>query len=309
MTALALAASCGFGAPSASPPDTAPTGDGPPVDGSTDAPPAATCLERWRDGTIAFGTPAQIAALSSPDVDRDPYLMPDERTIFFSTYRSGASNGDVYFATRLSVTAPFGTPVRRDDISSDDADTRFSMSSDELTSVFGSNRDVTQGNFDVWLATRMNKAAPFLFVQGGVSNINSGNDEHDPELSADGQRLYLAVGNPQRIAVSQRTSPIGQFGSAQELSALFSNTGDADPSLSPDERIILFSSRRDGGDADHHYATRADKNAAFGTPVIVPTINSNEDDGDPAVSADGCRLYFASDRSGNWELYVASMTP
>ncbi|HSK00957.1 MAG TPA: hypothetical protein VK932_06940 [Kofleriaceae bacterium] len=309
--ALSLAAGCGFGAPSISPPDTVPTGDGMPADGPTDAPPAASCIPRWRDGTVALGTPSLITELGSPAVDRDPYLMPDELTIYFSTYRNGASNGDVYFATRPSLTAPFGAPVRRDDISSDDADTRFSMSADELTAVVGSNRDGTQGNFDVWLATRANTAAPFQFVQGGVSNINSSNDEHDPELSADGQRLYLAVGSPQRIAVSQRSSSIGAFGNVQELSALFSDTGDADPSLSSDELLIVFSSRRRASsDADLYYAIRTDKNGTFETPIRVPTVNSNTaNDGDPTVSRDGCRLYFASDRSGNWELYVASMTP
>jgi hypothetical protein len=308
---LALAAGCGFGAPSVSPPDTAPTGDDPPADGPADAPPAVSCLPRWRDGTVTFGTPMQIAELASPQVDRDPYLMPDELTIFFSTYRNGTSNGDVFAATRSSITAPFGAPVRRDDISSDDEDTRFSMSDDELTAVIGSNRDGTQGNFDVWLATRATTAGPFQFVQGGVSNVNSGNDEHDPELSADGQRLYLAVGSPQRIAVSQRSSPIGAFGSVQELPALFSDTGDADPSLSPDELLIVFSSRRRAGsDADLYYAMRTDKNGTFETPLRVPAVNSNTaNDGDPTVSRDGCRLYFASDRSGNWELYVASMTP
>jgi Tol biopolymer transport system component len=314
--ALAVAAGCGFGAPSVSPPDTAPTKDGPPADGPTDgppdAPPAASCLPRWRDGTVTLGTPSLIAELASPQVDRDPYLMPDELTIFFSTYRNGTSNGDVFVATRPSLTAPFGTPVRRDDISSDNEDTRFSMSADELTAVVGSSRDGTVGNVDVWLATRMNKNAPFLgYFQVGVQNVNSPDNEHDPELSADGQRLYLAVGSPQRIAVSQRSSPGGAFGSVQPLTELFSNTGDADPSLSPDELVIVFSSRRrGGGDADLYYAIRTDKNAAFGTPIRVPTVNANNaNDGDPTVSRDGCRLYFASDRSGNWDLYVASVMP
>lgn len=311
---LALAAGCGFGAPSISTPDTPPAGDGPIVDGLTDAPPAATCLPRWRDGSVAFGTPMQIAELASPEVDRDPYLMPDELTIFFSTYRSGTQNGDIYSATRSSITAAFDTPRRRDDLSSAAADTRFSMSADELTAIVGSNREGTEGNVDVWLATRVTKQMPFVgYSQTGVQALNTAGDEHDPELSADGQRIYVAVGDPQRIAVSQRTGLTNMFDSVQELPELLSNTGDADPSLSPDELLIVFSSRRRAsGDGDVYYATRTDKDGAFATPAPVPGVNvDTANDGDPSVSRDGCRLYFASDRSGNnnWELYVATMTP
>ncbi len=317
VAALAVAAGCSFGSPSLGPgdgpppPDTGPTDDGPLVDGPIDAPPVTACTQRWRAGTVTLGAPVQIAELSSPAVDRDPSLMPNELTIYFSTYRDGTLNGDVFVATRPSIAAAFGTPQRQNDISSDAADTRFSMSADELTAVVGSNRAGTEGNVDVWLATRPTKMAPFLgYMQTGVSNINGPNDEHDPELSADGQRMYLAVGSPQRIAMSQRSSTTGAFGSVQELSELFSNTGDADPALSPDELLIIYSSRRGGGsDGDLYFATRTDKDAAFGTPVRVPAINSNKDDGDPALSPDGCRLYFASDTSGDWELYVASVTP
>lgn len=46
------------------------------------------------------------------------------------------------------------------------------------------------------------------------------------------------------------------------------------------------------------YATRQQSGDAFSTAAhIVPSVNSDFEDGDPALSADGCELYFASTRS------------
>ena len=270
-------------------------------------------MERWHAGSVAFGTPTQVAGLAAAEVDRDPFLTADELTIYFSTERPGAQNGDVFSATRASLTAPFGTPQRAAGISSANYDSRFSMTSNELIAVVSSDRSGTEGSSDIWLASRADKAAAFgPFEQTmGLPNVNTSGSELDPEISADGLRIYLAVGSPQRIVVSERSSPGSTFGSVQPIPALISNMGDADPTLSSDERIIVFASARGGGGSDLYYATRADKNATFAVPIRVPAaVNSDSaSDGDPALSADGCRLYFASTRSGNWELYVAAMTP
>jgi Tol biopolymer transport system component len=318
IVALAFAAGCGFTPPGAAPiedappPDTIPS-DGPGSDGLTDGPPA-TCLERWRNGTVTLGAPARLTELGSTAMDRDPFVSPDELAIYFSTYRNGTQNGDVFAATRASISAAFDPPARRDDISSPSGDSRFSMTSDGMLGIVASDRAGTEGNSDVWIATRMDASAPFgTFGKTEIDNINTVNTELDPELSADGLQIYLAIGSPQRIAVSVRPSTSSSFGSAQQIDPLFSDMGDADPSVSPDELVIVFASRRTTGGGDGNgdvwYARRPTRAAAFGAPVRVPAVNSANGDGDPALSADGCRLYFASDRTGDWELFVAAVTP
>ena len=304
-----LAAGCGFRSP-ASGIDGPLSPDGPPTDGVFDGPPAASCLERWHAGTVAFGAPTQIAELASSDTDRDPFLTSDELTIYFSSYRTPAQNGDVFTAERSSIGSAFGTPQRSLEISSTDTDSRFSMTSSELIAVVASDRDGTQGGNDIWLASRANKAAPFVaFLQTtGLPNINGPGGELDPELSADGLRLYLTAGSPRRVVMSERGSLSSTFGSLQQIPALYSGMDDADPSLSPDERIIVFTSHRGNGDADLLYATRADKDATFSAPARLD-ISSADHDGDAWISPSGCRLYFTSDRGGNFDLYVASMTP
>jgi Tol biopolymer transport system component len=311
----ALASGCGFGSPSASPDGQPPPPDpdAPSTDGGIDGPPAVSCLARWYDGTVAFEPPTQIAELAAPEMDRDPFLSRDELTLYFASYRSPAQNGDIFTATRSAIGSPFSAPQRDTGISSSATDSRFSMTSSELVAVLASDRNGTEGNSDIWIASRLLKTLPFgSFMQAtGMPNINSPDNERDPELSADGLHLYLSAGSPQRIVVSSRSNLGGSFGSVQPLANLAGGSGDdADPALSSDERVIVFASTRGNGDGDLYYATRADKNAAFGTPARMPDVNVNSaNEGDPFLSPDGCRLYFASDRAGssNWELYVASM--
>lgn len=306
----ALAAGCGFSSPSSSPDGQPPSPDA-PSDGGSDGPPAGPCLARWYDGTVALAAPTLVAGLGSLAVDRDPFLTPDELTIYFSTERNVVTSGDVYTATRTSLTAPFSVPLRDGDLSSMGYDSRFTMTANQLIGVVASSRTGGEGDNDLWISTRANtsdKFANFDRSTMGLSNINSNASELDPEISADGLRIYLAIDNPQRIVVAERSNLGSTFGNSKQIAELFSNKSDADPSLSPDERIIVFASARDNGNTDLFYATRADKNATFSTPVRL-AISSINGDGDPFLSSDGCRLYFASDRSGNWELYVASVTP
>lgn len=82
----------------------------------------------------------------------------------------------------------------------------------------------------------------------------------------------------------------------------------ATPRLSPDELTIYFTSAdaTNSTGSDLYRATRASKAAAFGTPSVMTTQSSPQNDNDPSVSADDLTLFFHSARSGNAELYWAS---
>jgi Tol biopolymer transport system component len=161
---------------------------------------------------------------------------------------------------------------------------------------------------------------PFGMVkQGDVKMLDTTDPEYDPWISADGKTLYYApspVGLPQSIAVATRTSTTVQFTSSSRVDELYSGSGDGDPTLSPDQLIILFSSQRPPPNAavtplgvNLWYAVRPQPDVAFGAPAPVPGVNSDGNDGDPHLSADGCRLYFSSDRAGTYDLYVATVQP
>ena len=85
--------------------------------------------------------------------------------------------------------------------------------------------------------------------------------------------------------------------------------GDADPTLTADERVLVFSSNRNGGagGTDLWYSVRAERDRPFSTPVLVPNVNSTTNDGDPHLSEDGCRLYLASDRQNDFDIYQSTL--
>jgi Tol biopolymer transport system component len=93
-----------------------------------------------------------------------------------------------------------------------------------------------------------------------------------------------------------------------------SGNTDADPALSPHERIIVFTSKRPAGTGlgatNLWYSTRPSATADFAPPKLIPSVNSDQEDGDPVLSADGCELYFASTRvGGKHHLFRAQVTP
>lgn len=73
-----------------------------------------------RLGPASYGAPEPMTELWSGTLDADTVLTPDERIVYFRTERGG--NGDIFRATRTSVTEPFGTPVRVDEVSGADSE-------------------------------------------------------------------------------------------------------------------------------------------------------------------------------------------
>ena len=72
----------------------------------------------------------------------------------------------------------------------------------------------------------------------------------------------------------------------------------------------IYASNRTGagaGGSNLWYATRSSASGTFGAPKPVPDVNGGTNDGDPWLSLDGCRLYWASDRSGDFDVYTGTI--
>lgn len=315
---LAAAAGCKFTPGEVAPRDAPAVDDVLALDGDLDAEPDApsTCNARWRDGTIQFDTPIPVPNINSSVYDRDPYLSADEMTLWFSSGRPGGTGGTVYIAKRTTPTGMFGNPQIDDDFDSDDDETKLSMTEDRLYAVVGSNR-TGSAMIDVWASSRATVNDNWsMLARTDLMDVNTGSDDHDPTISSDGLRLYLApIGGGQHLAVATRADRGDPFGTPTTITELVSGTGDADPSPTPDERVLLFSSNQTGVSGDPAppnvwYATRASSTGTFDPPKLVPDINTDMPEGDPHLSADGCRIYFARDiGSGDFDIFVATAMP
>jgi len=113
---------------------------------------------------------------------------------------------------------------------------------------------------------------------------------------------------------ANRASTSLPFTTSTLVMELASSAEDGYPAISPDQLVIYFASARAGGagNFDIWRASRTSTSTAFGAPVRVTELATANDDIPTWISADLCRLYFMSDRSGgmgNLDIYVASRSP
>lgn len=319
-------AACGFQGARAVPEDGAPMIDASPgVDGAVadaaiDAgPETRTCMQRWFDHQPMLDAPAKITELSTGADERDPWISQDGQRLYFGRDPGNKGLSDIYLAQRAMNGGPFNAPVPQDNLNTSDDESRAALTNDELRLVLSGNHG---GSFQIYITRRNNKAEPFGSpTQDGLAMVNGPNSQtphHDPFLTNGGKTIYYApdppgAGEAQHIWFATRASVDGTFGPPAKVPVINGDdktVADADPALSADERLIVFASTRPGslGVNDLYYATRATATDNFGPVAKIPTVSTNSDDGDPMLSDDGCDLYFASNRAGNYDLYVAHMT-
>ena len=305
MIVAAWLAACGFsGNPAAidggAPADAGP-GDpdaGPTLDGAA-ADARSSCTARWLAGPT-FAPPVPVTAVNSAAAEADPFITADELAIYFAR----ASN--VFAATRPTAGDAFATPTQVMGLSSSSNESKATLTADGLTAFVNSARPGGEGNTDLWRGTRNATSDAWVMDQIGLAQVNTSGEQWDPHVSGDGLRLYLAPGgSPQYIAVASRISTAAAFGPTVPIGEILSSAVDNDPSLTGDERVIAWSSLRTG-ERRMHYATRSGPTAMFDSPQLLPGDFQVNDDG-AAISADGCRLYFVTDRGGGRDIYVAEL--
>ena len=248
----------------------------------------------WKLGAIEW-----IAELSSPLIEGDPFLDADGLTIYFASTRDN-NQWDTFQALRSGFGAKFGGVSKLAIANSSASDVGYSLSDDRLTAFISSNRG--GGGVDLYRATR-EKPGDALSGFSVVTGASTSGDDYDARLSSDGARLYYSIFNwPGRSSqdIALATASGGGFSAPQPLAGVNSDAADASPSLTRDERLIVFASDRSGGAGgnDLWYATRSVAGGTFNAPAPMPVVNGADEEREPFISGDGCELFFASDRGG-----------
>lgn len=143
----------------------------------------------------AWGAPARIEALSTASADLGPHPAPGGGLHLCSDRPDAAAQGgfDVFFAEDADpTTGAYSLPLPVATMSSPSNDCMFMVRSDGLEAVFNSDRQPSEGNYDLWSATREDPAgrfgAPFP-----MENVNSPANDGDGWISPDGHELYFAT--------------------------------------------------------------------------------------------------------------------
>jgi hypothetical protein len=141
-----------------------------------------------RDVSEDFGRITALSSLNTPELDYQPWLSPDELTIYFASGPAG--NNDIFRATRGSTSDEFGQPQLVSELSSPSDEGGLTVSSDGLQVILASNRPGGPGARDLYIATRTRPEDPFSTPQW-LAALDTADNEIDPAFSPDGTELYF----------------------------------------------------------------------------------------------------------------------
>jgi len=322
LACIAATAACSFNAPSAATVDAPANGGDASSDSGSDADLTKheSCQAHWMDHTIEFGAPVALTSVNSPTIDRDPFLSSDELTLIFSSDRPPSMSADIWITTRATLGDAFMAPTQLPGaVNTPDYEGKMSFTDDGLLAVISTNHQMTQGppggggptDTNIWQATRDNTGMPFMAPSfDHLDNVNTTANEYDALITPGGLHLYFAPADTveQQLAFTTRNGLDDDWNTPALIAELNTGNGEADPALSLDELVITFSSGRPAthGGSNLWYATRNAVGGTFGTAYEVAGVNGDSNEGDGWLSRDLCRLYFASDVGGSYDLYMAT---
>lgn len=185
---------------------------------------------------------------------------------------------------------------------SDDDDPTFDEEALEL--YFSSTRS---GDENVWVSTRATTTDPWSDpVQ--VAELNTSSQESNPVIAPDGLTLWLAsrrdgqaatdvyvATRPDKRTAWSTPAPVAELNDA--------NATDAPNYVTADELTMIL--ERDG---DLHTATRPTDMDPWQDITPIDEVNGVTFDGGSWQSPDKLRLFFASTRTGNREIYESTRT-
>ena len=312
---VVIAAGCSFRTPSGAQDQIdAPGGDDGSTHGDSGLPDQLGCWPRWHDHSIRFTTPGPSGVFDSRgggSVDRDPSLA-DDLTLYFSSQRIQNTSADLFVATRTSIDMPFGAaivPPHFSNIERSFGDSKVSVSPDGLRVTLAG---LNGGDSDILESTRTTTSDDFGTPStDGFSNVNDFSEQYDPSLTANGLKMYYAPvlsSGLQVISSTTRAALDGEFADPVAEPGLESTQDRGDPWPSPDQTVIVFSSRVNGtSDVDVYYAVRDAAGDPWKDVTHIPDVNSNANEGDPVLTSDGCQILFASDRGHSTFSYTILM--
>lgn len=234
--------------------------------------------------------------------EANPTFTEDLLEIYFSSSRAGGPGGeDVWYATRLTRAEAFGPPRLIPSINSELDETSPAISADGLTLYVASDRPdgTSERNMNIWRTTRASTQSawgPLIYVDG----LNSEWDDVPRPLGLGGLAMPLASrrgGDAYQTYLGRRRDVGAEFDTVEPLDELWSSgSSTVDAFMTNDGMMVFFTREPAEGQGELYMAWRTSLQEDFGEAVALPFVNTSSDERDPWVSADGQRLFFASNR-------------
>jgi hypothetical protein len=275
------------GGPGGGSTNTQPDGGNPQTDGGSgvDAP---TMLGPW-------GTAQKIPGADSTLGEDDATLSTSRLELYFK--RGDATGGaNLYVMTRLMPTDAWGMPTALTVLNSSVDEESPRLSDDQLTLYFGRGGDI-------YKSTRTAIGAPWGAAQA-VTTLNTAAYEKWGVACANGYAMVSRGVTGQGQDLFEGTLAAGTNMAVAQLNSVSAEQGIF---LSSDCLKLYFQSNRTNNQFDMYLATRTSATAQWSNPTLLPDFNtavSSEED--PWVATDQRTFVFASNSSGNKDLYIST---
>jgi hypothetical protein len=215
--------------------------------------------------------------------------------------RSDASQAD-------AVTGAFGAPSVVSAVSDPLTDDDPTATGDALELFWASERGgATTGYADIYTVMRASLDAPWS-TPAPVTALNSTSEDQSPGITASNTTIVFYRHNSTTdtaLMIATRSSPAVAWGTPVAILELDTPVLEKSPFLTSDGLTIYYSSTDGMTTSDLYVATRTSTSEPFAAGVPMSELETATNDDDPWLSSDGHVMYFASDRSGNFEIYEA----
>jgi hypothetical protein len=258
--------------------------------------------------------PAGILPMTEHEYE--PRLSRDGQTLYFVRGKADG-NSDIFVSYRGYDGWSDAAPLTTINSPADDLGPQPSL--DDQSLYFYSNREDGLGGFDIWVSRRSGDewSAP---VNLGPA-VNSPFNDYGPAISPEGDELYFASNRPQDDDVTKvnpdawpatireefhrrdydlfTSSQTEQgFESAEPLIAVNTLYNEGAPVVSPFGDFLYFASDRPGGEGAYDlYRARLLHGVLQAAENLGDTINTSQNELDPALSMGGYELFFSSNRA------------
>jgi hypothetical protein len=229
-----------------------------------------------------------VSAVSDPLADdEDPSFPGDLRELYFSSTRAGGS--DIWVSRRATPADLWGAPSLVTELSSSGIDRSPSVSIDGLALWLSTDREPFRGR--IWRSSRPNRVAPWS-APAPVS-------ETTMFFSSLRQQTPTGID----IYSSTRTVVAAPWGLPERVAGLDTLLDESDPFVAQGGLVVFLTLSRTNQPGDLYWSRRRSTDAPFPPPQPLVDVNSPFIDADATLSVDLLYLMFASNRSGNTEIY------
>ena len=256
--------------------------------------------------------PVNLDKLNTPKDEDDPFLSADKLRLYYASNADGRFNLFVSERKAANLAWPAGKALEG---ATGDEETRSPCLTADNHDLFFATKYIVKSpdkelpiNFDLVRSIRVAKGQFTAPVP--VQAVCTPADELHPWLAADGKELYFSRNTKEgwRVFVSTRKDTKTAFGEPKLVESL--PVGFHHATLTRDGRVMYLQGPLENERWGLFRSTRPSGTAAWGKPEALASLNHPDGprgDCSPSLSADGFKLYFASDRpggKGGRDLYV-----